>query len=203
MPAILAAQQAFTAKVIGVFDGDTIMVLKGPSQVRIRLHGIDAPEKGQAFGNKARQFTANLVSGKTVLVKPTDTDRHGRTVAWVFVDGRNANEAIIRAGLAWHFKKYSSDANLAHAEAEARDQKAGLWRDPSAMAPWAYRQLQNASANPGKKENVRTEYHGNVKSKVYHQPGCEHYNCRNCTAVFGSKSEAEAAGFRPCRRCRP
>jgi len=75
------AQGTYTAKVIGISDGDTIKVLKGHTQIKIRLHGIDSPEKGQAFGTKARQFTSEMVFGKTVTVKQTDTDRYGRTVA--------------------------------------------------------------------------------------------------------------------------
>ena len=201
-PAVLFAQQSFTAKVIGISDGDTITILKGNQQIKIRLHGIDSPEKGQAFGTKAKQFTLGLVFGKTVTVKPTETDRYGRTVAWVFVDGLNLNEEIVRVGFAWHFKRYSKDENLAKAEIEARTNKVGLWRDPNAIPPWEFRQLGRSSANPAKSENGQMVYHGNVGSKVFHQPGCEHYNCKNCTAVFRSKSEAVAAGYRPCGRCR-
>ena len=200
-PAIVAAQQAFKAKVIAISDGDTITVLKDKRQFKIRLHGIDSPEKGQAFGNKAKQFTSDMVFGKTVTIKPTDTDRYGRTVAWVFVDGNNLNEEIVRAGFAWHFKKFSKDENLVRAEIEAREKKAGLWRDPNAIPPWEFRQLGRTSKNSG--ESALITYHGNVKSKVYHQPNCEHYNCKNCASVFGSKSEAIATGYRPCERCRP
>jgi micrococcal nuclease len=208
-PAILAAQDTFAAKVIGISDGDTITVLKEQSQIKIRLHGIDTPERGQAFGNKAKQFTSDLTFGKTVTVKPMDTDRYGRTVAWVFVNGKNLNEEIVKAGMGWHYEKYSSDVNLADAELEARKAKVGLWRDPNSIPPWEFRQLGHVpksssnAPNPGKAENAQIVYHGNIKSRVFHQPSCEHYNCKNCTVVFGSKVEAEAAGYRPCGKCRP
>jgi len=195
-----ADNRLITGKVVGVADGDTITVLKGHTQIKIRLHGIDSPEKGQAFGNRAKQFTSDLVFGKTVAVRPTDTDRYGRTVAWVFVDGLNLNEEIVRAGFAWHYKRYSKDTNLAQAEADARANKRGLWRDPNAIPPWDFRQMHR---NPHSQPTDQTGYHGNVNSRVFHQSSCEHYNCKNCTVVFVSRSEALAAGYRPCGRCRP
>jgi micrococcal nuclease len=137
-----AENHVITGKVVGVADGDTITVLTGHTQIKIRLHGIDTPEKGQAFGNRAKQFISDLVFGKMVTVRPTDTDRYGRTIAWVFVDGLNVNEEIVRAGFAWHYKRYSKDTNLAQAESAARANKRGLWSDPNAIPPWEFRQLQ-------------------------------------------------------------
>jgi endonuclease YncB( thermonuclease family) len=134
---------AWTGKVVGVSDGDTITVLRPEkSQVKIRLHGIDCPERGQAFGKKAKQFTSNMVFGKTVTVKPTDKDRYGRIVAWIYMDGKSLNEALVMAGLAWHYKKYSSDQNLSDAESKARNKRVGLWSDPHSIPPWEYRRLK-------------------------------------------------------------
>jgi len=110
---------AWTGKVVGIADSDTITVLNGKTPVKIRLYGIDCPEKGgQAFGNKAKQFTSDMVFKKQVQIEPMDQDRYGRTVAWVFVDGKNLCEELVAAGLAWHYKKYSSDQNLADLEAK-------------------------------------------------------------------------------------
>lgn len=134
-----ADYDVITAKVVGVADGDTITVLNDHTQIKIRLQGIDCPEKRQAFGTKAKQFTSDMVFGKVVTIKPTDTDRYGRTVAWVLVNGLNLNEEIVLAGFAWHYKKYSKDEDLAEAESEARANKAGLWSDPYAMPPWEFR----------------------------------------------------------------
>jgi len=201
VPAIpVLAEDVILAKVVGVSDGDTITVLKDKMQIKVRLYGVDAPEKSQAFGSRARQFTSDLVFGKTVEVKPTDTDRYGRTVAWVFVDGRNLNEEIVRAGLAWHYKRYSRDENLARAEMATRAGNFGLWSDPHAIPPWEFRRAKKAQ---GPQTAAQAGYHGNISSKVFHRNGCEHYNCKNCTVVFDARDAAIAAGFGPCGRCRP
>jgi micrococcal nuclease len=130
---------AWTGEVVGIADGDTITVLKGKTPVKIRLFGIDCPEGSQAFGKKAKQFTAAMVFRKHVEIKPVDRDRYGRTVAWVLVDGQNLCEELVGAGLAWHYKKYSKDQSLADLEIRARKGRLGLWSDPNAIAPWEYR----------------------------------------------------------------
>jgi len=87
---------------VSVADGDTITILSNHNQqTKIRLYGIDTPEKSQAFGKKAKKFTASLTAGKQVSVKVYDKDRYGRSVGVVFVGGTNVNEEIIRAGYAW------------------------------------------------------------------------------------------------------
>ena len=91
----------FTGRVVGVSDGDTITVLHQGKPERIRLHGIDCPEKRQAFGNRAKQFTSTLVFSKTVTVQAVDRDRYGRTVGEVLLpDGRSLNRELVRAGFA-------------------------------------------------------------------------------------------------------
>ncbi len=106
---LLAAD--FTGRVVGVSDGDTITVLHKGKGERIRLHGIDCPEKRQAFGNRAKQFTSKLVFGNTVTVQVMDRDRYGRTVGVVLLpDGRSLNHELVRAGLAW--TRLSTKAHL-------------------------------------------------------------------------------------------
>ena len=97
---------AWSGKVVGISDGDTIKVLRDGKQIKIRLHGIDTPEKGQAFGKKAKKFTANMVAGKIVDVKKTDRDKYGRTVAIITVNGKNLNESLAASGFAWVYQKY-------------------------------------------------------------------------------------------------
>ena len=130
---------AWEGKVVSVTDGDTIKVLKDGKQVKIRLAAIDCPEKGQPYGQSAKKFTAKLVSGKVVRVWPTDTDRYGRTIAFVFVGSTDLNKELLKAGLAWHYKRYSRDPELAKLEFEARAQKVGLWKEPDPVAPWEWR----------------------------------------------------------------
>ena len=136
--ATLAAD--FTGRVVGVSDGDTITVLSKGKPERIRLHGIDCPEKRQAFGNRAKQFASELVFGKTVTVQFVDRDRYGRTVGVVLLpDGRSLNHELVRAGLAWMYRRYTNDQSLSDLEEEARVAQRGLWADPHAVPPWEWR----------------------------------------------------------------
>ncbi|MDA8140225.1 MAG: thermonuclease family protein [Desulfobacteraceae bacterium] len=153
--------QAYQAKVIGISDGDTITVLQGTESVKIRLAGIDCPEKHQAFGNKAKDFTACIVFGKMVEVKPVTQDRYGRTVAWVSVGAESLNESLLKAGLAWHYKKYSSDQHLADLETKARHDKVGLWSDPHAIPPWEFR--KNNEPRAKNKSGISLPYHTSTK----------------------------------------
>ncbi|MBT8339505.1 MAG: thermonuclease family protein [Desulfatitalea sp.] len=135
-----AAAQPWTAKVVGVADGDTITVLQGTKQTKIRLHGIDCPEKKQDYGQKAKTFTSDACFGKTVRILPKDTDRYGRTVAVVLLDdGRSLNLELLRAGLAWHYRQYSSDSDYAQAEKTAKAGGFGLWQDKNPVPPWDFR----------------------------------------------------------------
>jgi endonuclease YncB( thermonuclease family) len=107
--------------VVGVTDGDTLKVLHDGRAEVVRLHGIDAPEQGQPFGQRAKQVAVHLAMGHVVTVHVRTPDRYGRTVGDVRLpDGRLLNEALVRAGYAWWFRRYSADPRLAEAEAEAR-----------------------------------------------------------------------------------
>ena len=130
----------FSGRVVGVSDGDTIKVMHNGKAEKIRLHGIDCPEKAQPFGTKAKQFTSAMVFGKAVTVQVIDMDRYGRTVADVILpDGRVLNRELIAAGLAWWYKRYSQDKSLGLLEAEARAARRGLWADPHPVPPWEFR----------------------------------------------------------------
>ena len=200
----LHAIDEFTAKVIGISDGDTITVLVDGLEIKIRLASIDCPEGGQAFGYEAEQYTAKLVTGKTVTIQATGQDRYRRTIAWVILpDGRNLNHEIVRAGYGWWFRKYAPDAlELEALESEAREDRRGLWADRDPVAPWEWRKIQQG-------QQIRPPvleadgYHGNTKSMKFHRPGCPAYNCKNCTAVFQTREEAIKAGYEPCGECRP
>ena len=84
-------------------------------------------------------LTAKLVAGKIVTIWPTDTDRYGRTVAFVFVEDKNVNKELLKAGLAWHYKKYSRDPEVAKLEFEARSNRRGLWKEAEPVPPWEWR----------------------------------------------------------------
>lgn len=101
--------------------------------------GIDRPELHQAFGRKAKKFTSRMVFHKTVSLTRKDTDQYGRTLGVIEVDGEFLDQALVRSGYAWHYRKFSSNRVLDSLENEARLNKRGLWADPDAMAPWEFR----------------------------------------------------------------
>lgn len=140
-------QNTFEGKVVSVLDGDTIEVLRDGRAIRIRLSGVDSPEKSQAYGTKAKMFTSDLLFGKTVRVIGKEKDRYGRLIADIYIDAANTsgeygawfNKAIVMTGFAWHYKAYSKDQELEAAEQSARRMKIGIWEDEAPIAPWDYR----------------------------------------------------------------
>jgi endonuclease YncB( thermonuclease family) len=141
-----------TGRVVGVIDGDTIDVLMpGFQVVRVRLAGIDAPERGQAFGTAAKAALSELVVARQVVVQWKKRDRYERLVGKVTVSGADANLAMLSRGMAWHYVRFEAEqeradrAAYAQAEREARVQRRGLWGDPKQVAPWDYRK----SHSPG------------------------------------------------------
>ncbi len=143
-------------RVVGVSDGDTITVLRDKEHVKIRLVGIDAPEKAQAFGNVARQHMADMVFGKEVRVDSRKKDKYGRTIARVWVASAecqasdcpktlDAGMALLTMGLAWHYKQYAKEQpeeereRYSFAEFEARAKKVGLWSEAKPVPPWEWR----------------------------------------------------------------
>lgn len=136
-------------KVVGVSDGDTITVMHDGSGVKIRLYGVDTPESHQDFGQKAKRFTSDLVFGKTVEVRPVDTDRYGRMVGEVFVGGGSLNGELVRAGLAWVYRQYcktSQCSEWSRFEDDARKDRRGFWSVPNPTPPWEYRK-ENRTKN--------------------------------------------------------
>lgn len=138
-----------SGEVIGLADGDTITVLdSGKRSFRVRLAGIDAPERSQAFGSRARQHLASLVFRKRVLVEYEKVDRYGRIIGKVIVDSLDVNLEMVRKGLAWHYKAFASEqapadhSAYAQAEKDAQRERLGLWADRNPVAPWDFRRLR-------------------------------------------------------------
>ena len=207
--AAVAAQHPaeFSGRVVAVVDGDTIGVMRDGREVRVRLDGIDAPETRQEFSQRAKQFISDAVFGKTARVVQKDTDRYGRIVARVFADGRDLSVAIVQAGLAWHFIKYSDDPVLAEAEANARTRTLGLWSQPRPIPPWEFRDGGTAAAAlplPLKAPAVEraaslpATFLGNTQSRIVHTSTCPLLKqCKYCTREFSSVAEAVKTGYRP------
>lgn len=147
---------AFEGKVVGVSDGDTITVLDSNRvQHKIRVAGIDAPEKGQDFGGKAKEHLSDLVYGKTVNLPDAKIDKYGRTVSRVLVGNTDAGIEMIKAGLAWHYKKYEIEQSPADrvsygsAEIKARNAHIGLWSQGTPTRPEDYRYESKAPKAAG------------------------------------------------------
>lgn len=156
----------FVGRVVGVSDGDTVTVLApGNVQYRIRLAGIDAPEKAQPFGARSKETLSSLVFGHWVTVEGDKRDRYGRTVAKLWVAPLeagcrtaptcprtlDANLSQVSAGMAWWYRQYAreqaQDDRVRYAEAEdaARKRGGGLWRDPDPVPPWEWRRERRLS----------------------------------------------------------
>jgi endonuclease YncB( thermonuclease family) len=202
-----SAGQDFTASVVGVSDGDTITVYDGMQQTEIRLEGIDCPEESADFSQRAKQHTSDLVFGRQVRIVGKELDKYGRLVARVHVENVDVSLSLVESGLAWHYKHYSNDPVLAAAETLARAKKVGVWSLPNPTPPWETRNptLREASAGAPRgllsSSSTSIVYHGNSKSRVYHGPGCQHYDCSNCKVQLTSKEEAARLGFRPHVQC--
>ena len=130
-----------TGNVTGVLDGGTLEVLHNRHPERLRLSGIDCPEKGQAFGKKAKQAASALAFGREVTVQTHGHDKYKRTLGDVLLpDGKNVNHTLVKDGWCWWYRKYAPlNTELEKLEKDARDAKKGLWVDPSPIPPWLYR----------------------------------------------------------------
>lgn len=132
--------EEFRGKVIGVSDGDTITVLFQGEQRKIRLSGIDCPEKSQDFGQQAKAFTAKFAFAKKVKVISVGFDRYKRTIGEVILpNGKNLNNLLLSNGFAWFYEQYSKDLEKRALETTARKAKVGLWSHSDSRAPWAFR----------------------------------------------------------------
>jgi endonuclease YncB( thermonuclease family) len=126
--------------VSNVGDGDTITLRSEGESHRIRLLGIDAPERGQSYADAAKRHAKRLVLGRMVTVEWSRRDQYGRILGEVILPGgASMNQAMVDAGLAWHYKRGSKDRELARLESEARAAGRGLWRDARPEPPWAFR----------------------------------------------------------------
>ncbi len=138
--------EVITGRVVAVADGDTITVLDADKvQHKIRLSGIDAPEKKQAFGNRSKESLSDMVFERTVNVETEKRDRYGREIGKVLFDGKDVNLVQVERGMAWFYRQYEreqprNDRRLYEAaEQAARAGKRGLWNDADPVPPWEFR----------------------------------------------------------------
>ena len=138
-------------------------------------------------------------------ILPKEKDRYGRLVARVRINGKDVSLELVKAGLAWHYKEYSSDPTLSGAERQARAEGLGVWSLADPIPPWEQRRGDSGTWERAVESSPQsgTVYHGNTNSRIYHDSGCRYYNCKNCTREFRSKEEAHGAGYRGCKICEP
>ena len=144
-------------RVVAVHDGDTISVSVAERVLRVRLHGIDAPERVQPFANASRHALESLVSGRDVRIVAHGHDGYGRLLGRVYAAGVDVNAEQVRLGHAWVFRRFVNEPLLLALEAEAKAAQRGLWRDPRAIPPWqwrARRALQPTSMPPVARERA-------------------------------------------------
>lgn len=141
LPSLLHAEN-WEGKVISVLDGDTIIVLKSNKKISVRLAAIDCPEKGQAWNQEAKQFTSDMVLGKVVKVVPLGQGMNDPIIAWVIIDEKNLSMELLKAGLAWYYKKHGYNKTIANLEFEVRSAEKGLWASSllDRVAPWDFRE---------------------------------------------------------------
>ena len=205
---------AWSGKVVSVSDGDTAKIVRSDTgeQIKVRFAGIDSPEKKQAYGQAARKYVNGLILNQTVEVEDIGLDRYGRTLGYIWLNGKEVNLKIVAAGYAWMYRQYSPKpknraAKYHNAEASAKVRNAGLWQKSNPTPPWEWRHAKRSNPKKGiatsRTDVVVGKYHGNIKSRVFHRPGCEQYNCKNCVEGFSSREKAIRAGYRPCGICKP
>lgn len=196
-------------EVVGIADGDTLTLLVDDTTYRIRLAEIDAPEGGQAWGNRARQALADKVFRQQVRVSVVDIDQYGRQVGKVWLQDRDINRELISEGHAWVYRKYLTDRSLLENEAAAKASASGLWSQSEAVPPWQWRhngQLQSTTRQPAgtSAEDGNCRIKGNISSngqKIYHVPGQRYYPQTQISESRGerwfcSEGQARKAGWR-------
>ena len=201
---------SLSGKVVSIADGDTITVLLGKQQHKVRFDGVDAPEMGQAFSHSSKQYVASVCFGQNVDVTLKGKDKYGRWIGIVMVGGVNLNEKLVEEGLAWHYTNYSDSERLAALESTAKSNEKGLWSEANPIPPWDWRRwgpaerkewlakrTNEAGAARGPPEQPARSigsYWLNTSSNTRHNSSCRWYrNTKRGRAC--SSSEGKACGI--------
>lgn len=131
----------YSGIILSVIDGDTFILQTTDGNLKIRMDGIDAPEKDQVFGKESKDFL-NKYLYKKCIVKTNGIDRYGRMIGTLYIDEININLLSVQEGYSWHYKKYSNNEDLAKAESNAKENKKGLWRYLETIPPWEWRRKE-------------------------------------------------------------
>lgn len=154
----LKQNRTYKGKSIKVDDGDTFTFLsRRKVSYRIRLDGIDAPEKGMPYAKKAKEYLAALLLNQEIELRILSADRYGRYVGKVYCKGQEVSLLMLRAGYAWHYSKYNQEVIFFEAEHKARDQKTGLWQNEHPLAPWTVRAYRRAGYSDLRFQQLRKQ----------------------------------------------
>ncbi|RYD99914.1 MAG: hypothetical protein EOP54_02245 [Sphingobacteriales bacterium] len=154
----LKVNKRYKGKSIKVDDGDTFTFLNSrKSTYRIRLEGIDAPEKGMPYAKKSKEFLAALLLDQTIELHVVAVDHYGRYVCRVYCNEEDVNRRMVQAGYAWHYNQYNRDPLLSQAEANARARQTGLWQNKNPLAPWTVRAYRRAGYSDARFSELRKQ----------------------------------------------
>ena len=204
---LLAQAEQFTGKVVGIRTGDTLSVLRNGRVVQVHLYGVACPDRWQAFGTQARQFTRDIAFRQMVAVvvdavAMDATNRRSRLIAAVQLpDGRDLSQGLVQAGYAWHDPRYAPhDRRLAQLQAEAQAAQRGLWAEANPVPPWEWGQEQRQPASaevPQDTDSAEAGIIGSRLRKVYYWSGCPEYNkvSRRNRVVFQGREAADLEDF--------
>lgn len=141
-------EESLKGKVVSVADGDTVTIITDNNErVRIRLYGIDAPEKGQDFANKSREYLNDLCYGKRVSIDKKGVDQYNRVLGVIYIGDLNLNQEMVRTGLAWYYDYFVKDPHMEELEQIARQKKLNIWSMKNPIPPYEYRKSQRNNKN--------------------------------------------------------
>ncbi|MCK9201179.1 MAG: thermonuclease family protein [Gallionella sp.] len=187
--------QVFTAEVIAVLDGDTLLVTRGGKPLKLRLAEIDAPEKAQPYGTASQKSLADMVMRQQVQVESRAVDDYGRIVAMVSVAGLNVNHEQVRRGLAWEYSRFHSNRELMALQREAQLAKRGLWAGDDIVEPSKWRkQHPSTVASPVAVSSVAASTAASVASD---ESGCGKARCSEMTSCADARRYYERCGGKP------
>jgi len=176
---------SFSGPVVAVLDGDTLLVgREGRRPVKVRLAGIDAPEKAQPYGIESRDALARQVLKQEVEVTVLATDKYGRWVGRITLAGRDVCQEQVRLGMAWEYSYFRRDAVLAALQHEARQSRRGLWARPNPQPPWQWRKVHGGASGGYVRQDraASDDFHCGRKHRCAEMRSCDeaHYFLSRC-----------------------
>jgi endonuclease YncB( thermonuclease family) len=190
---VSAQAGVFSAKVIAVLDGDTLLVTRGDKPVKLRLAEIDAPEKAQPYGTASQKSLADMVMGKQVQVESRAVDDYGRIVAMVSIAGLNVNHEQVRRGLAWEYSRFHSNRPLMALQREAKLARRGLWAGDDIVEPSKWRK-QHPSFTPSVASPAAASPSAGA---VPGESGCGKVRCSEMASCADARRYYARCGSRP------